>query len=250
LKAKDACSSRLSDYEFSEEDDEDKQQSHVKLSSSPSTCHTTAVADPDASLLSSQRHHKDRSSSSHSKHQHSSSGAGSDDSSSQRHHKHRSSSSHSKHQHSSSGAGSDDSSSQRHHKHRSSSSHSKHQHSSSGAGSDDFSLGDDLWALAPRTHQSNASNVNTSAALTALQLTSGKRVKWTEQEINFVGTWCNKTLRENLHNQNFIVARCLQHIRSSDKLLAIFHPHHILTSGRLKHAYDKFKEINGSQDST
>ena len=70
---------------------------------------------------------------------------------------------------------------------------------------------------------------------------SPHRVKWTKEEIVFVGEWCARTLLENPVNQNNIVARCLEYIRSSPVTLQIFHPNHILNSGRLKHALECYK---------
>jgi hypothetical protein len=70
---------------------------------------------------------------------------------------------------------------------------------------------------------------------------SPHRVKWTKDEIIFVGEWCAKTLLENPINHNNIVARCLEHIRNNQDALQIFHPNHILNSGRLKHALECYK---------
>jgi hypothetical protein len=69
-----------------------------------------------------------------------------------------------------------------------------------------------------------------------------KRVKWTDAEVAFVGTWCEKTLRDNPRNATNIVARCLHYIKSDSRISAIFHPNHILNSGRLKHALDTYND--------
>ena len=70
------------------------------------------------------------------------------------------------------------------------------------------------------------------------------RVKWTEREINYVGRWCTKTLKDNPANNTNIVARCLAHIRNDPTIVAMFHNNHILNSGRLKHGYDSYRKQN------
>jgi hypothetical protein len=70
------------------------------------------------------------------------------------------------------------------------------------------------------------------------------RVKWTEQEINYVGRWCAKTLKDNPANRTNIVARCLAHIRSEPSVMSIFHKNHILNSSRLRHAYEAYQNLN------
>ena len=68
------------------------------------------------------------------------------------------------------------------------------------------------------------------------------RNKWTDEEINFVGDWCSKTLLRNPENQNNIVARCLSYIQNHSDVATMFHPNHILSSGRLKHGLDSYKK--------
>jgi hypothetical protein len=73
------------------------------------------------------------------------------------------------------------------------------------------------------------------------------RVKWSTAEITFVGEWCLRTLSRNPANQNNIVARCLEHIRSDLHIAEIFHPNHIVSSGRLKHGLECYKKLHDIQ---
>ena len=73
---------------------------------------------------------------------------------------------------------------------------------------------------------------------------SEKRVRWTDEEINYVGRWCKNALAQNPTFSNNLVARCLHHIHGNSAALSIFHEHHILNSGRLKHGFDTYKERN------
>ena len=73
------------------------------------------------------------------------------------------------------------------------------------------------------------------------------RVKWSTAEITFVGEWCLRTLSRNPANQNNIVARCLEHIRSDLQIAEIFHPNHIVSSGRLKHGLECYKKLHDIQ---
>ena len=82
----------------------------------------------------------------------------------------------------------------------------------------------------------------------ALEPVIPKRVKWSEAEINFVGTWCEKALRDNPRNTTNLVARCLHYIRSDKTISAIFHPNHVLNSGRLKHGLDAYNERHNVND--
>jgi hypothetical protein len=76
----------------------------------------------------------------------------------------------------------------------------------------------------------------------ALSATAQSRVRWTDDEISFVGQWCSETLARNPENQNNIVARCLAYIRAHEDIAAIFHPNHILSSGRLKHGLESYNK--------
>ena len=72
---------------------------------------------------------------------------------------------------------------------------------------------------------------------------SQKRAQWTNEEINFVGWWCTETLAINPLLANKIVSQCLNFIMSNKEARSIFHPIHVLSSGRLKYGYDVYKEV-------
>ena len=86
----------------------------------------------------------------------------------------------------------------------------------------------------PQKHHKPAADLITSA--------QQKRVKWSDEEINFVGQWCEKMLKQNPANQNNIVSRCLAYIREHMSIAAIFHPNHIVSSGRLKHGLEAYNK--------
>ena len=93
------------------------------------------------------------------------------------------------------------------------------------------------------------SNIHTSQdAVDKMSSPNPMRVKWTEQEIDYVGKWCTKTLRDNPSNSNNIVARCLTHIRNEPAALRLFHKNHILNSGRLRHGYEAYRDLHTSDE--
>ena len=83
---------------------------------------------------------------------------------------------------------------------------------------------------------------HTSFVSVTLPVIGKKRNKWTVEEINFVGEWCAATLLRTPNNQHNIVARCLAYIQNHSDVAMIFHPSHILSSGRLKHGLESYKK--------
>jgi len=63
-----------------------------------------------------------------------------------------------------------------------------------------------------------------------------KKAVWTVAEVDYVGSWCSKTLRTSPHMKN-IVAKCLKHIRSDPAAKPIFHELHVFDSARLRNGY-------------
>ncbi len=71
-----------------------------------------------------------------------------------------------------------------------------------------------------------------------------KRIPWSAAEVNFVGEWCNK----NSSCTN-VIAQCRKYILSHPEIKSIFHPSHIIDSGRLRHGADAFaKKIKEQQE--
>ena len=66
--------------------------------------------------------------------------------------------------------------------------------------------------------------------------TKGKRARWTEEEVSYIGSWCANKMRENPHCTT-LVAQCREHILTDPFALPIFHSIHVLDSGRLRTGY-------------
>lgn len=62
-----------------------------------------------------------------------------------------------------------------------------------------------------------------------------KKVKWSAQELDYVQNWIEN---DKQGDSNLAVSRCLAAIRNDRHATHIFHPHHILNSGRLRNGYD------------
>ena len=71
------------------------------------------------------------------------------------------------------------------------------------------------------------------------QAKNPKKVPWSDDEREYLANWIHTqtTLHPDLE-QNTAVWRCLQHINSSPDVWAIFHPNHVLTTGRLRSGFD------------
>jgi hypothetical protein len=62
------------------------------------------------------------------------------------------------------------------------------------------------------------------------------KAHWTEEEKDYVGKWCAKTLNENPFTTN-VVAKCRAYILDDPAAWPIFHANHVLDSGRLRNGY-------------
>jgi hypothetical protein len=109
------------------------------------------------------------------------------------------------------------------------------------------SLATSLQASSKKRHLSEYSESD-SIAIEPVSTKQIKRSRWSIQEINYVGEWCARTLRENPENTNNIVARCLSHIRSDPTVMSLFSVGHLLNSSRLRHGYDKYRDDNSKDD--
>jgi hypothetical protein len=109
------------------------------------------------------------------------------------------------------------------------------------------SLATSSQASSKKRHLSEYSESDT-IAIEPVSTKQIKRSRWSIQEINYVGEWCARTLRENPENTNNIVARCLSHIRSDPTVMSLFSVGHLLNSSRLRHGYDKYRDDNSKDD--
>lgn len=69
----------------------------------------------------------------------------------------------------------------------------------------------------------------------------GKRACWTDEEVRYIGNYCDAKLARNPGCSN-IVADCLKHMHSDPAAISIFHKIHVLDSGRLRNGYRLYQE--------
>lgn len=78
-----------------------------------------------------------------------------------------------------------------------------------------------------------------------------RRAEWTDAEVEFIGEWCSKTLRERPEWSDSIISKCNNFIVHDEEIRKLFHPNHVASSARLRHGYDKYRMKHGipiSQD--
>jgi hypothetical protein len=76
----------------------------------------------------------------------------------------------------------------------------------------------------------------------------GRRITWTKNEVNHVGTWCKAYEAEYPAAQN-IVAKCLDAILKDKKVREHFHPHHLIDSSRLRWGWKKYLDDGNNSSS-
>ena len=63
--------------------------------------------------------------------------------------------------------------------------------------------------------------------------TAVRKVKWSSEELAYIDLWMS---RDDGDASSLAVSRCLTSIRAADNdTKAIFHPHHVLNSARLRY---------------
>ncbi len=107
-----------------------------------------------------------------------------------------------------------------------------------GANEDNY-RGDDAYDGEGDDEQDSTFSDSTASNYLAPQ----QRFKWTTKEINFVGQWCKKTIKETKNKVN-IVARCYSYICANDDVKKLFHPHHIARGDRLYYAFKTYNKSN------
>ena len=63
--------------------------------------------------------------------------------------------------------------------------------------------------------------------------------QWTHEEKNYLGAWCERFTMDYPETKN-VVAKCLKHISTDPRAVAIFHAHHTLNSARLRNGLRQF----------
>jgi hypothetical protein len=66
--------------------------------------------------------------------------------------------------------------------------------------------------------------------------TASKRARWTDEEVNYIGSWCKNKLHNNPECIT-LVAQCRMHILEDPAAHPIFHHIHLLDCGRLRSGY-------------
>lgn len=72
-------------------------------------------------------------------------------------------------------------------------------------------------------------------------LATAKRVRWTREEVLYIGKWCDQQFAINPNITN-IVAKCRNYILKDPAALPIFHKIHVLDSGRLRNGHRIYYE--------
>jgi hypothetical protein len=63
-----------------------------------------------------------------------------------------------------------------------------------------------------------------------------KRAEWTDDEVAYIGKWCDAETQQFPHRTN-VVAACLKHIKLDRAAVRIFHALHVTDSARLRNGY-------------
>jgi len=67
-----------------------------------------------------------------------------------------------------------------------------------------------------------------------------KKAVWSDAEVRYIGNWCDQHPPAPGGQIQNLVAMCLRHIKTDPVALSIFHEHHVLDNGRLRHGYRKY----------
>lgn len=70
----------------------------------------------------------------------------------------------------------------------------------------------------------------------------GKRITWTPEETDYVGTLGLSLIKNNPAAKSNLMATMLKIIKKDPKARQIFHPHHVAYSARLKSGFNKYME--------
>jgi hypothetical protein len=102
------------------------------------------------------------------------------------------------------------------------------------------------------TRQTTANDLSAVSHIGALHPClgeSGRRVTWTETEVQIVGNWCKKYEAQHGNNNN-VVSNCLKYVLSDPELRQHFHPHHVMDSTRLRWGWQKYLTDSNTDSNT
>jgi hypothetical protein len=77
---------------------------------------------------------------------------------------------------------------------------------------------------------------------------TGRSIQWSSAELNYVGRTFSAIARTEPQNRNKY-AECLRRICLDNTATAIFHPHHIFNSDRIKNGYNSYEKLKERQGS-
>ena len=71
------------------------------------------------------------------------------------------------------------------------------------------------------------------------------RAKFTHIEVQWIGQFCTKLIRENPWMQSRMLVECLHALRLDFKMHKYFHPRHVTDPGRLRPGLEAFEKAHG-----
>ena len=71
------------------------------------------------------------------------------------------------------------------------------------------------------------------------------RAKFTHIEVQWIGKFCTKLIRENPWMQSRMLVECLHALRADCNMHKYFHPRHVTDAGRLRPGLEAFEKANG-----
>jgi hypothetical protein len=108
---------------------------------------------------------------------------------------------------------------------------------------DNYSLGFSSGGI-PSVNISSSGGVSSVGIIhPSFNETHARRVKWTNTEVNIVGTWIVNYLKL-YPDCNCVISKCLSYILSDTTVNPNFHPNHVMDSTRLRYGWEKYKEEN------
>ena len=71
---------------------------------------------------------------------------------------------------------------------------------------------------------------------------TGRAILWSNAELNYVGLFITNLFNANPSATN-VFSQCLKHIKQDAAATAVFHPHHVVSSDRVKNGWVSYKKL-------
>ena len=68
------------------------------------------------------------------------------------------------------------------------------------------------------------------------------KFRWTDEEILYVGRFCEQYIEDNPDNHALVISKCLSALKADSTAVPIFHRAHIMNTVRLKHGWIRFQQ--------